>query len=79
MRSLMHARILVLSWLVAVLARLDAAWRRLAMQSQLGGGVVEYALVLGVIAVIGLAALQALGVSLTGVIDRVINRLALLG
>lgn len=79
MRSLMNARILVLSWVVAVLARLDAAWRRLAMRSQLGGGVVEYALVLGVIAVIGLAALQALGVSLTGVIDRVINRLALLG
>lgn len=52
---------------------------RLSDGSQAGQSMVEYAIVAALIAIVGMAAIQALGVGIDGVFQRILNSISAIG
>lgn len=79
MEAMGKVRDLVLSWMMLMLARLSAGWRRLAVNGQEGMGLLEYVVGTAVIVVVAVTVLQALGTGVTELINRIITQLGTLG
>jgi Flp pilus assembly pilin Flp len=71
--------LVVRAWCGSCAAHLARSPRRDRAAASAGQAFLEYALVIAVVAVIVLVAVQAFGVDLTGVFDRIRSRLGTLG